>query len=99
MERLICGLSILELGEFAEEEHIGTTKHFKESGYTEWYIPVSKVDRALSYPIKIINGQQFYIARGSKANRFLENAEFETRRENPKIIADKLKQIFTEVCK
>lgn len=54
-------------GEFAEEEHIGTTKHFLETGYTEWYIPVNKVDRTLSYPIKIINGQQFYIAHRSKS--------------------------------
>lgn len=67
METLIYGLSILELGEFAEEEHIGTTKHFLESGYTEWYIPVNKVDRSLNYPIKIINGQQFYIAHRSKS--------------------------------
>lgn len=53
-------------GQFAEMEHIGTTKHFLETGYTEWYIPVNKVERALKYPIKIINGKQFYVAHRSK---------------------------------
>lgn len=99
MDNLICGLNTLELGEFAEEDHIGTTKHFLETGFTEWYIPANKVDRALSYPIKVINGQQFYIAHGSKSNRFLEKAEFETRNENSNIVAKKLKQMLMEVCK
>ncbi len=54
-------------GEFAEMEHIGTTKHFIESGFTEWFIPVSAVERALSYPIVTINDMQFYIAHRCKS--------------------------------
>ena len=61
-------------GQYAEQEHIGKTKHFIESGYTEWYIPVNKVGRSLSYPIVTINKQQFYVAVGSKANRFISDA-------------------------
>lgn len=58
-------------GEYAEKEHVGTTKHFVESGYTEWLIPVNKVGRSLNYPIVTIKGRQFYLAHGSKANHFL----------------------------
>lgn len=58
-------------GEFAEQNHIGKTKHFIESGYTEWYLPVNKVGRKLNFPITNISGQQFYVAKGSKANHFL----------------------------
>lgn len=57
-------------GKFAEMQHIGTTKHFIESGYTEWFIPVNKVnkvEKALGYPIVTINEQQFYIAHRSKS--------------------------------
>lgn len=54
-------------GQFAEQEHIGKTKHFIESGYTEWYIPVSKVERTLNYPIVTISGKQFYVAVRSKS--------------------------------
>ena len=54
-------------GQFAEQEHIGKTKHFIESGYTEWYIPVKKVGRSLSYPTITINGEQFYVAVRSKS--------------------------------
>lgn len=49
-------------GAYAEKEHVGKTTHFKESGYTEWYIPVNNVKRKLSYPIIKINGIQFYVA-------------------------------------
>lgn len=54
-------------GQFAEQEHIGKTKHFIESGYTEWYIPVSKVGRTLNYPIVTISEKQFYVAVRSKS--------------------------------
>ena len=54
-------------GQFAEQEHIGKTKHFIESGYTEWYIPVNKVGRTLNYPIVTINEKQFYVAVRSKS--------------------------------
>ena len=70
MDNHICGLNILELGQYAEQEHIGTTKHFVESGYTEWYIPVNKVGRKLNYPIITIKEQQFYVAVRSKGKSF-----------------------------
>lgn len=89
----------MELGQFAEKEHIGKTKHFIESGYTEWYIPVSNVGRNLNYPIVTISGQQFYVAIGAKANHFLSDGEFKARQENKEIVTKKLKQFFEEVCK
>ena len=49
-------------GKYAEKEHIGKTKHFIESGYTQWYIPVNKVGKSLNYPIITISGSQFYVA-------------------------------------
>ena len=86
-------------GAYAEQEHIGKTKHFIESGYVEWYIPVNKVGRNLNYPIITIGGVQFYVATGAKANHFLGDAEFETREENIEIAKKKLKEMFKEVCK
>lgn len=86
-------------GKHAEMEHVGISTHFKETGYVEWYIPVRKVERDLNYPIKVINGQEFYVARGSKPNHFLENAEFKTREKNIKIIDTKIKEFIKEVCK
>lgn len=86
-------------GQFAEKEHVGTTKHFKETGYTEWYIPKGNVKRPLSYPIKIINGKEFYVATGSKANHFLTDAEFTSRNENAEMVQKKIKEMFKEVCK
>jgi len=44
-------------GQYAEMEHIGQTKHFIESGFTEWFIPVNKVPRPLHYPIITINAK------------------------------------------
>lgn len=99
MDSLIYGLSILALGQYAEQEHIGKTKHFVESGYTEWYIPVNKVGRSLSYPIVTINNQQFYVAVGSKANHFLGNAEFESRNENAEIARKGLDEMLKECTK
>ncbi|MDO4282349.1 MAG: hypothetical protein Q4D02_01820 [Clostridia bacterium] len=86
-------------GEFAEKEHIGVTKHFKESGYVEWYIPKNKVKRSLSYPIKVINGQEFYIASGAEPNHFLTDAEFKTRDDNLDVIQEKLYNMIKEACK
>lgn len=57
-------------GQFAEQDHIGKTKHFIESGYMEWYIPVNKVGRTLNYSIVTINGKQFYVAVRSKGKSF-----------------------------
>lgn len=86
-------------GEYAEQNHIGKTKHFIESGYTEWYIPVNKVGRSLSYPIVTINNNQFYVAVGSKANHFISDAEFESRTENAEIARKKIDTMLKEVCK
>lgn len=86
-------------GEYAEQEHIGRTKHFLESGYTEWYIPVNKVGRTLNYPIVNISGKQFYLATGAKANHFLGDAEFESRNENTEIVKRKLEEMLKKCCK
>lgn len=86
-------------GQFAEQSHIGKTKHFIESGYTEWYIPVNKVERKLNYPIITINNNQFYVAVGSKSNHFIENAEFKSRNENIEIAKNKIEAMLKEACK
>ena len=86
-------------GRFAEMEHIGTTSHFLASGYTEWYIPVNKVERNLNYPIKIINGNQFYIAYGVKSNHFMTDAEFKTREQNRGMVQKRINEMLKEVCK
>lgn len=86
-------------GQYAKQNHIGKTRHFIESGYTEWYIPVNKVGRSLNYPIVTINNNQFYVAVGSKANRFIEDAEFESRNENIEIAKNKIDAMLKEVCK
>lgn len=59
-------------GEYAEMEHIGKTKHFIETGYTEWYIPVNKIGRNLKYPIVTINDNQFYVATRFKSKSFYD---------------------------
>ena len=86
-------------GQYAELEHIGTTKHFIESGYTEWFIPVAKVEQPLHYPIVEIQGVQFYIAHGVKANPFLQKAEFEKRGENLESVRSEILNLIKEVCK
>lgn len=86
-------------GQYAEQEHIGKTKHFIESGYTEWYIPVEKVGRGLNYPIVTISGKQFYVAIGAKANHFMTDAEFKSRNENLDIVKKKIDEMLKEVCK
>lgn len=86
-------------GEFAEMPHIGKTQHFIESGYTQWFIPVSAVERRLGYPIISILGMEFYIAHGVKANHFMTDAEFETRDTNIDIIEKKIYEMLKEVCK
>lgn len=86
-------------GQYAEQEHVGKTKHFIESGYTEWFIPVGKVEKALPYPVVNIQGMDFYIAHGMKANHFMGDAEFESRNENAEIVKKKLDDMLMEVCK
>lgn len=61
-------------GQYAEQEHIGETKHFIESGFTEWLIP-KKEGLNLNYPIitvKELPGKQFYLAHRSKSKSFYE---------------------------
>lgn len=86
-------------GANAEMEHVGKSEHFLKSGYTEWFIPVSKVEKALSYPIVNIQGMDFYIAHGSKANHFMADASFKSRNENADIVKKKLDEMLKEVCK
>ena len=86
-------------GANAEMEHVGKTKHFIQSGYTEWFIPVSKVEKALSYPVVNIQGIDFYIAHGSKANHFMGDASFQSREENADIVKKKIEVMLKEVCK
>ena len=54
-------------GDFRELPPVGTTKHFLETGGSQWFIPVSKAEKELHYPIIEINGMQFYIAHRSKS--------------------------------
>lgn len=86
-------------GANAEMEHIGKSKHFIESGYTEWFIPVSKVEKALPYPVVNIQGMDFYIAHGTKANHFMADASFKSRNENAEIVEKKINAMLMEVCK
>lgn len=86
-------------GANAEMEHVGKTKHFIQSGYTEWFIPVSKVEKALSYPVVNIQGIDFYIAHGSKANHFMSDASFQSREENVEVAKKKIEEMLKEVCK
>lgn len=86
-------------GADAEMEHVGKTKHFIQSGYTEWFIPVGKVEKALPYPVVNIQGMDFYIAHGTKANHFIADAEFKSRNENAEIVKKKLDEMLKEVCK
>ncbi len=86
-------------GSFAEMEHVGVTKHFIESKFTEWFIPVGKAPKPLPYPIITINDMQFYIAHGVKANHFMTDAEFQSREENIQIADEKVKKLLKEACK
>ena len=85
-------------GEKAELPHVGKTKHFIESGYTQWFIPVNKVEKPLKYPIVTIQGYDFYVAHGVAGNHFLEDAEFWSRKENKEIVVNKIEEIIREVC-
>lgn len=53
----------------------------------------------MNYPIKIMNGKQFYIAEGAKSNHFLTDSEFKTRNENFDMVKKKFNQMIEEVCK
>ena len=86
-------------GSNAEMEHVGKSQHFIESGFTEWFIPVNKVDRALPYPVINIKGMDFYISHGTKANHFMGDASFKSRDENVEIVKKKLDDMIKECCK
>ena len=86
-------------GDYRELPAIGKTEHFKNTGGSQWFIPVSKVEKTLGYPIIEIQGMQFYIAHGVHSNHFMTDAEFKTRQENREIVAKKLNEMFKEVCK
>lgn len=86
-------------GDFRELPPVGTTKHFLETGGSQWFIPVSKVEKQLWYPIIEINGMQFYIAHGVKANHFMNDGAFESRNENAEIVKKKLNEMFRDICK
>ena len=86
-------------GDFRELPAIGKTKHFIETGGSEWFIPVNKVEKALNYPIITINDIDFYVAHGAKANHFMTDAEFLTREENKTIIRNKIDKLIKEVSK
>lgn len=86
-------------GDYRELSAVGTTKHFLETGGSQWFIPVSKVEKTLRYPIIEIQGTQFYVAHGVKANHFMSDAEFETRNDNIKIVNQKINEMIKEVCK
>lgn len=86
-------------GANAEMEHVGKSQHFIESGFTEWFIPVNKVDRALPYPVINIKGMDFYIAHGTKANHFMGDASFKSRDENAEIVKKKLDDMIKECFK
>ena len=86
-------------GAYAEMPHVGVTKHFIESSFTEWFIPVGKAPKPLPYPIITINEMQFYIAHGVKANHFITDAEFQSREQNIKIVDEKIKELLKEACK
>lgn len=85
-------------GRYAEMDHVGNSKHFLETGYEEWYIPVAKVDRLLNFPIVEIYKQKFYVATGSKANHFMTDAEFKSRQQNNEIFIKNLKEMIKECC-
>lgn len=85
-------------GSKAEMPHIGNTPHFKESGFTEWYIP-KKGNLSLNYPIVMLYGKPFYVAHGAKANHFMADGEFQSRSENVEIVKKKIEEMLKEVCK
>lgn len=86
-------------GDYRELSAVGTTKRFLETGGSQWFIPVSKVEKTLRYPIIEIQGTQFYVAHGVKANHFMTDAEFEARNDNIKIVSQKINDMIKEVCK
>lgn len=86
-------------GDYRELSAVGKTKRFIETGGSQWFIPVAKVDKALHYPIIEIQGSQFYIAHGVHSNHFMTDAEFKTRESNKEIVKKQINEMLKEVCK
>ena len=86
-------------GDYRELEKVGTTQHFLDTGGSQWFIPVSKVEKPLNYPIIEIQGSEFYIAHGVKANHFMTDAEFQSRNENMEEAKKNILKLFKEACK
>lgn len=86
-------------GDYREMEAVGKTKHFLNTGGSEWFIPVNKVDRELGLPKIEIQGIQFYIAHGQEPNHFLSDAEFKTRDNNIEIVEKQIYEMLKGVCK
>ena len=100
MEFHIYFLNILGQAQMLKWTILENQITFIESGYTEWFIPVLRVDRALPYPVVNIQGIDFYIAHGSKANHFMTDASFKSRNENAEIVKKKkLDEMLKECCK
>lgn len=86
-------------GSYREMEAIGKTEHFVSTGGTEWFIPVSKVEKPLNYPIITLGDMKFYVAHGVKPNHFLQDAEFKTRNTNIESIEKQIYEMLKGVCK
>lgn len=86
-------------GDYRELSPVGVTEHFLKTGGSEWFIPVSKAPKELHYPIIEIQGVQFYVAHGVKANHFMTDAEFKSRNENKEIVQKKISEMIKEVCR
>lgn len=86
-------------GDYRELGAVGITKHFIETGGSQWFIPVAKAEKELHYPIIDIQGSKFYVAHGVKANHFMTDAEFESREENKEKVKEKLEDMLKEICK
>lgn len=86
-------------GDYREMEAIGKTEHFVNTGGTEWFIPVNKVEKPLGFPKIEIQGMQFYIAHGQAPNHFLSDAEFKTRDTNIETVEKQIYEMLKGVCK
>lgn len=85
-------------GDFRELGAVGITKHFLETGGSQWFIPVAKAPKELHYPKITIQGMEFYVAHGVKANHFMTNAEFESRKENEQDVQKKINEMISRCC-
>lgn len=59
-------------GDYRELAPVGKTKRFLDTEGSQWFIPVSKVEKTLGYPIIEIQGSKFYIAHRSSCKSFYD---------------------------